>query len=141
MALIRTTMSARLLCGLPVFVPVAGDTPAPTGAYELTSSVIVRTGDPTPLAALADDRRGTIVERLGAAADYAAWNNFRLKLCGAQSNACPADLNDDGVVSQPDLGILLTAYGVSDDGDIDRDSDTDVQDLILLLEVYGEGYP
>lgn len=90
MVLMRTTMSAKSLCALPVFGLVAG-------------------------VALADGYPGTIVE--------------------------PLDAAGDAVVSQPDLGILLTAYGVSDDGDIDRDSDTDVQGLIFLLGVYGEGRP
>ena len=116
MVLMRTTMSARLLCALSVFVLVAG-------------------------IALADGYLGTIVEPLDAVGDYVTWNNFRLKLYGTEINECPADLNGDGVVSQPDLGILLTAYGVSDDGHIDRDSNTDVQDLILLLEVHGEEHP
>ena len=90
MVLMRTTMSAKSLCALPVFVLVAG-------------------------VALADGYPGTIVE--------------------------PLDAAGDAVVSQPDLGILLAAYGVNDGGDIDRDSDTDVQDLILLLGAYGEGCP
>ncbi len=116
MVLMRTTMSAKSLCALPVFVLVAG-------------------------IALADGYLGTIVEPLEAVGDYATWNNFRLKLYGTEINECPADLNRAGMVSQPDLGILLTAYGVSDGGDIDRDSNTDVQDLILLLEVHGEEHP
>ena len=137
----RSTLPAKLFWGLPVFVLVAADTPAPTGAYGLTGSGIVRADDPTPLAALADERRGTIVEPLGAAGDYATWNDFRLKLYGTEIDECPADLNGDGVVSQPDLGILLAAYGVNDGGDIDGDSDTDMHDLMLLLEAYGEECP
>ena len=116
MVLMRTTMSAKSLCALPVFVLVAG-------------------------VALADGYPGTLVEPLDAAGDYATWNDFRLKLYGNEINECPADLNGDGVVSQPNLGILLAAYGVNDGRDIDRDSDTDVQDLIFLLGVYGEGCP
>jgi len=116
MALIRTTMSTRLLCGLPVFVLVAG-------------------------VALADGYLGTIVEPLDAVGDYATWNDFRLKLYGTEIDECPADLNRAGMVSQPDLGILLAAYGVSDGGDIDGDGDTDAYDLILLLEAYGEECP
>jgi hypothetical protein len=116
MVLMRTAMSAKSLCAPPVFALVAG-------------------------VALADGYPGTIVEPLDAAGNYAAWNDFRLKLYGNEINECPADLKGDGVVSQPNLGILPAAYGVNDGGDIDRDSDTDVQDLVLLLGVYGEGYP
>jgi hypothetical protein len=116
MALMRTTMSARSLCPLPVFVLVAG--------------IAVANGYP-----------GSIVEPVDAADQYATWNDFRLRLYGNEANECPVDLNGDGVLGQPDPGILPAASGVNDGGDIDRDSDTDVQDLIFLLGVCGEGRP
>ncbi len=52
--------------------------------------------------------------------------------------ACPGDLNGDGVRNQADLGILLAAYGQTGGGDIDGDGDTDQADLGALLGVYGE---
>ncbi|MCK4872987.1 MAG: metallophosphoesterase family protein [Phycisphaerales bacterium] len=54
---------------------------------------------------------------------------------------CPADLNDDGVIGQPDLGILLAAYSLSAEGDIDGDGDTDQADLGLLLQDYDTACP
>jgi hypothetical protein len=56
---------------------------------------------------------------------------------------CEADLDDDGVVGQSDLGILIADYGctsppaVSCPGDIDGDGDTDLSDLGWLLASYG----
>jgi subtilisin-like proprotein convertase family protein len=76
-----------------------------------------------------------------AAGNFATWTDFRLKLYGTEIDDCPADLNGDGVVNHPDLGILLSAYGVHDGGDIDGDRDTDAEDLILLLTAYGEECP
>jgi uncharacterized membrane protein len=51
---------------------------------------------------------------------------------------CPEDLDGDGTVGQADLGILLSAYGSTDEGDIDGDGDTDQADLGALLGKYGE---
>ncbi len=50
-----------------------------------------------------------------------------------------ADLTGDGCVDQADLGLLLSAYGVDDNGDLDGDGDTDQADLGRLLGQYGEG--
>lgn len=44
-----------------------------------------------------------------------------------------ADLNADGIVDLVDLQILLSAYGVSANGDVDGDGDTDLSDLATLL--------
>jgi len=51
----------------------------------------------------------------------------------------PGDLNADGCVGQPDLGILLAHWGVDDGGDLDFDGDTDQSDLGILLAHWGEG--
>lgn len=53
----------------------------------------------------------------------------------------PGDLDADGCVSQPDLGILLAAYLSSGAGDLDGDGDTDQSDLGILLANYGNGCP
>ena len=44
-----------------------------------------------------------------------------------------ADLNGDGIVDLDDLIILLEAYGQTANGDIDSDGDTDLADLASLL--------
>ncbi len=54
--------------------------------------------------------------------------------------ALPGDFNDDGIVDQADLGILLGAYGNSDEGDLDGDGDTDQADLGQLLGNYLKTY-
>jgi hypothetical protein len=54
---------------------------------------------------------------------------------------CHADLDGDGFIGQSDLGILIGAYGQSDEGDIDGDGDTDQADLGALLGVYGQDCP
>jgi hypothetical protein len=56
-------------------------------------------------------------------------------------NPCPEDLNGDGQISQPDLGILLASYEIDGGGDIDGDGDTDQSDLGMLLAVYDQSCP
>jgi len=55
--------------------------------------------------------------------------------------ACPADLNGDGVVGLEDLSTLLAHYGAGgaqpEDGDLDRDGDVDLADLAAMLAAYG----
>ena len=51
----------------------------------------------------------------------------------------PGDLDGDGCVGQPDLGILLGNYGLTDGGDIDGDGVTGQADLGILLANYGQG--
>jgi len=53
----------------------------------------------------------------------------------------PGDLNGDGCVNHPDLGILLGAWQNSDEGDLDCDGDTDHSDLGILLTHWGAGCP
>ncbi|NUQ50331.1 MAG: hypothetical protein HUU27_10505, partial [Phycisphaerae bacterium] len=49
----------------------------------------------------------------------------------------PGDLSGDGYVDQTDLGILLSAYGLSAGGDLDGDGITGQSDLGILLAHYG----
>ncbi len=53
--------------------------------------------------------------------------------------ACPADLNDDGVVDGADLGALLSAWGIagSADADLNDDGVVDGADLGELLSAWG----
>ncbi|MCK4871522.1 MAG: S8 family serine peptidase [Phycisphaerales bacterium] len=55
---------------------------------------------------------------------------------GSCTQPCPGDLNGDGQRNQPDLGLLLSSFGIDAGGDIDGDGDTDQADLGLLLSVY-----
>jgi hypothetical protein len=52
---------------------------------------------------------------------------------------CAGDLDGDGDVDQSDLGVLLGAWGDSDEGDLDGDGDTDQADLGTLLSDWGCG--
>lgn len=54
---------------------------------------------------------------------------------------CPTDLNDSGHVGLPDLGIMLTAFGLTGAGDVDGDLDTDLADLGALLADFDSACP
>lgn len=59
---------------------------------------------------------------------------------------CPADLDNDHVVSLSDLAILLSNFGTTsaatpDEGDLDGDEDVDLQDLATLLARFGTDCP
>ncbi|MCH2132993.1 MAG: hypothetical protein MK116_04500 [Phycisphaerales bacterium] len=49
----------------------------------------------------------------------------------------PTDLDQDGDTDVDDLLRLLSAYGVSDEGDVNGDGLTDVDDLLALLAEFG----
>jgi len=53
-----------------------------------------------------------------------------------QPAACPADLDRDGVVSAPDLAIVLGSWGTPI-GDANGDGTTDAQDIAALLGAWG----
>lgn len=53
-------------------------------------------------------------------------------------NACPADLDDDGVVGPIDLAILLSAWGTAGGpADLDHDGIVGPTDLTILLSAWG----
>lgn len=54
------------------------------------------------------------------------------------ADACPADLNDDGVVDGADLGLLLANWDGPGASDIDQSGFTDGADLGLLLASWGD---
>ena len=54
---------------------------------------------------------------------------------------CPGDLDADWDVDLADLGILLAAFGRTDEGDIDCNGETDLADLGILLAHFGETCP
>jgi hypothetical protein len=59
--------------------------------------------------------------------------------CEFVSCACPEDVNGDGVISVPDILVLLAEFGCLSgcSADISGDDSTNVQDLLLLLSVFG----
>jgi hypothetical protein len=59
-------------------------------------------------------------------------------LCEYASCACPADLNEDGIISVADLLTLLTEYGcsVNCENDINGDGAINAQDLLVILSVF-----
>jgi len=61
--------------------------------------------------------------------------------CDPVCPECPEDINGDGVVSLPDLAILLANFGRTDagpeDGDINGDGSVNLADLALFLSAYG----
>jgi len=50
---------------------------------------------------------------------------------------CPADLNGDGTVGAPDLGILLGGWGTPE-GDLDGDGTVGASDLAAFLAAWGD---
>jgi len=58
---------------------------------------------------------------------------------GEAQSQCVGDLNGDGTTGQPDLGILLSAWGINDGGDLDGDGTTGQADLGILLADWGCG--
>jgi hypothetical protein len=59
--------------------------------------------------------------------------------CDFASCGCPEDVNGDGVLSVPDILVLLADFGCVSEclGDINGDDATNVQDLLLLLAIFG----
>ncbi len=57
----------------------------------------------------------------------------------AVGDACPADLNDDGVIDVTDLAIVLANFGQSGGalGDIDGDGSVNLNDLAIILSDFG----
>ncbi|MGP1346031.1 MAG: CRTAC1 family protein [Phycisphaerales bacterium] len=49
---------------------------------------------------------------------------------------CDCDLDRDGMVNSDDLNILLSAFGATDAGDVNRSGDTDFADLALMLSAF-----
>ena len=60
-------------------------------------------------------------------------------MCEYESCDCPADVNDDGVVSVADILMLLGQFGCSENCtiDINDDGSTNVQDILILLASFG----
>jgi hypothetical protein len=59
--------------------------------------------------------------------------------CEYDSCDCPADLNDDGVISVADILLLLGQFGCAEDCtiDVNDDGSTNVQDILILLASFG----
>lgn len=57
---------------------------------------------------------------------------------GVEPDRCDEDLSGDGLVNVVDLNVLLSAFGVSDLGDINKDGVTDGADLNLLLARFAD---
>ena len=59
-------------------------------------------------------------------------------LCEYESCACPADLNNDGIISVSDILVLLAEFGcsVNCENDINGDGGVNIQDLLIILSVF-----
>jgi hypothetical protein len=59
-------------------------------------------------------------------------------LCEYESCACPADLNEDGIISVSDILILLADFGctVNCENDINGNGAVNIQDLLVILSVF-----
>ncbi len=110
-------------CGKPVFVACNDNAPfcPGVGASKLTfdaecgSEYIIRVG-----------------QRTSAGGEA----TLTLSAAGPVCNACPADLDHDGVVGASDLSALLASWGLAT-SDIDGDGTTGASDLSLLLAAWG----
>lgn len=76
------------------------------------------------------------------AANYDVMNsNARLGLNAAawfvKSAACPFDLDGDGLVTAPDLAVLLGQWGSAGTADFDANGSVGAEDLAILLGAWG----
>lgn len=76
-------------------------------------------------------------ENAYVALGLAAPARLELSIGDAPPPCRPADLNCDGIVSGPDLGLLLGQWGTSGSADINGDGTVGGQDLGLLLGDWG----
>jgi hypothetical protein len=54
-------------------------------------------------------------------------------------NECPGDFDSNGIVDVNDLLLMISVYGTSDtDHDLDGDGIVGINDLLLFLDAYGE---
>ena len=60
--------------------------------------------------------------------------------CEYDSCSCPADINQDGLITVADILILLGEFGCVNncEADINEDGATNVQDILLLLAAFGD---
>lgn len=69
-------------------------------------------------------------------------DGFLLKL-GPSPEACPADLNGDGMINSGDLLILLSNLGCNENcnGDLNNDGSVNISDILLFLSQFGGNCP
>ena len=74
------------------------------------------------------------------ACNYNAEATFDDESCEYDSCDCPADINEDGIISVADILLLLGEFGCMSNCDADLNSDgaTNVQDVLLLLASFGQ---
>jgi len=87
-----------------------------------------------------DQTRIRVVARDAQGAIGADESDADFTINGAQ--ACPTDINDDGVVDTADLGILIGSFGTSNGHtDLNGDGTVDTADLGLLIGDFGVTCP
>jgi murein tripeptide amidase MpaA len=64
-------------------------------------------------------------------------DDFQVTDAGCAETPCPGDLDGDADTDLDDLTLLLQVFGQAPGGDIDGDGDTDLDDLTLLLQNFG----
>ena len=74
------------------------------------------------------------------ACNYNAEAAFDDESCEYDSCGCPADINEDGIISVADILLLLGEFGCMSNCEADLNSDgaTNVQDVLLLLAAFGQ---
>ena len=81
---------------------------------------------------------GMFTEAGGEPADYlATWGG-----CSSEPNPCPADVSGDGMISLPDLNLVLSNFGLTTGaGDTNDDGLVNLIDLNAVLSQFGQDCP
>jgi len=148
-----TTDSGTIDAGMPVLLQLMftkQDDPSQTGGYSvLTDLSLSGTWDETPVPDGISTGPNFFGETLNLAlttpSDTKPSLLFDLEpaVSGVEdSDACAADLNDDGVATFPDVGLYLAAFQASDlSADFNDDGSVTFPDLGAFIDAFSSGCP